>query len=99
MARRWRAGPGRRRGRARFSPRPRTGGASLPAKKSWFDATSEREVEFLQGIVVAVRNLRVESKISPGKLVPVVVRGERAQLDRSEERRVGKECRSRWSPY
>ena len=21
------------------------------------------------------------------------------QLDRSEERRVGKECRSRWSPY
>ena len=23
----------------------------------------------------------------------------RAQLDRSEERRVGKECRSRWSPY
>ena len=23
----------------------------------------------------------------------------RLQLDRSEERRVGKECRSRWSPY
>ena len=23
----------------------------------------------------------------------------RALLDRSEERRVGKECRSRWSPY
>ena len=23
----------------------------------------------------------------------------RAALDRSEERRVGKECRSRWSPY
>ena len=23
----------------------------------------------------------------------------RNQLDRSEERRVGKECRSRWSPY
>ena len=22
-----------------------------------------------------------------------------AELDRSEERRVGKECRSRWSPY
>ena len=22
-----------------------------------------------------------------------------AHLDRSEERRVGKECRSRWSPY
>ena len=25
--------------------------------------------------------------------------GESVQPDRSEERRVGKECRSRWSPY
>ena len=25
--------------------------------------------------------------------------GERIEYDRSEERRVGKECRSRWSPY
>jgi len=25
--------------------------------------------------------------------------GELAMFDRSEERRVGKECRSRWSPY
>ena len=24
---------------------------------------------------------------------------EQAKLNRSEERRVGKECRSRWSPY
>ena len=24
---------------------------------------------------------------------------EREELERSEERRVGKECRSRWSPY
>jgi valyl-tRNA synthetase len=51
------------------------------AKKSWFDAEAEREVTFLQGVVVAVRNLRVESKIAPGKAVPVVVRGDRAQLD------------------
>ena len=28
----------------------------------------------------------------------LLVRGGRV-LDRSEERRVGKECRSRWSPY
>ena len=27
------------------------------------------------------------------------VLGVHAYLDRSEERRVGKECRSRWSPY
>jgi len=51
------------------------------AKRSWFDADAEREVAFLQGVVVAVRNLRVESKIPPGKPVPVVVRGGRLQLD------------------
>src|SRR2546430_17642122 len=28
-----------------------------------------------------------------------VVAGVRCQAERSEERRVGKECRSRWSPY
>ena len=33
-----------------------------------------------------------------GTLLPVMIGvGERAE--RSEERRVGKECRSRWSPY
>jgi valyl-tRNA synthetase len=51
------------------------------AKSAWFDAAAEGEVTFLQDIVVAVRNLRVESKIAPGKSVPVVVRGARAQLD------------------
>src|SRR2546422_11108548 len=29
----------------------------------------------------------------------MVFLGERGQAKRSEERRVGKECRSRWSPY
>src|SRR5690242_21918142 len=33
---------------------------------------------------------------SPGRLPAVPCRG---RLRRSEERRVGKECRSRWSPY
>ncbi len=51
------------------------------AKKAWFDAAAEGEVGFLQAVVVAVRNLRVESKISPGKPVRVVVRGAEAQLD------------------
>src|SRR5256885_10559347 len=30
---------------------------------------------------------------------PGFTQGLKAPLDRSEERRVGKECRSRWSPY
>ena len=29
----------------------------------------------------------------------IVKEAERGQIGRSEERRVGKECRSRWSPY
>src|ERR1043166_9557507 len=33
-----------------------------------------------------------------GVIIPVPA-PEKSQTDRSEERRVGKECRSRWSPY
>jgi len=51
------------------------------ARKAWFDAGAEREVAFLQAVVVAIRNLRVESKLAPGRLVPVVVRAGEAQLD------------------
>ena len=31
--------------------------------------------------------------------VPTFILEDKQQLTRSEERRVGKECRSRWSPY
>mgnify|MGYP000851302239 CR=1 FL=1 len=34
-----------------------------------------------------------------GNLISVLEKGLRKLLCRSEERRVGKECRSRWSPY
>ena len=38
--------------------------------------------------------------ISPDVVPPLVAPPElEVELDRSEERRVGKECRSRWSPY
>ncbi|HEV2104262.1 MAG TPA: valine--tRNA ligase [Candidatus Eisenbacteria bacterium] len=50
------------------------------ARRAWFDAAAEREVAFLQAVVVAVRNLRIEAKIAPGRAVPVVVRGAEAQL-------------------
>src|SRR5256885_6318419 len=52
------------------------------------------------------RTVRHESRGSlakEGKLealaAPAVEHLSRKDLDRSEERRVGKECRSRWSPY
>src|SRR5439155_1003737 len=50
------------------------------ARRSWFDADAERQIAFLQELVVAVRNLRVESKVAPGKRVTVVVRGTPEQL-------------------
>jgi valyl-tRNA synthetase len=56
--------------------------ASWPkARKAWFDADAERQVGFLKELVVAVRNLRVENGLPPGKLVPVTVRGTPGQLD------------------
>ena len=40
-----------------------------------------------------------KSLITPEKLVKINAQGEILEANRSEERRVGKECRSRWSPY
>ena len=40
--------------------------------------------------------LSTHSKFPPGRLLPDLTIG---GVPRSEERRVGKECRSRWSPY
>src|SRR3712207_1834590 len=49
------------------------------------------------------RDVRVEVSPDGREFVPVAARDVRghalALLNRSEERRVGKECRSRWSPY
>jgi valyl-tRNA synthetase len=50
------------------------------AKRAWFDAEAEKQMAFLQQLVVAVRNLRAEAGLPPGKRVPVVVRGTEAQL-------------------
>jgi len=49
-------------------------------------------------------HMRVDYSPFEGRKVPaspshVLSRGELVVKDRSEERRVGKECRSRWSPY
>src|SRR5256886_8300280 len=52
-------------------------------------------------LLVAVEVCRDER---PGAIEPLAMQAHRQPavlllLDRSEERRVGKECRSRWSPY
>src|SRR5256885_11766950 len=58
-------------------------------------------LEVLDRVDVVVRRRRDQADArrgvpDPGDVVVDLVAG---QLARSEERRVGKECRSRWSPY
>ena len=55
--------------------------ASWPrARSAWFDAEAERQIAFLQELVIAVRNLRAENSLPPGRKVPVMVRGSAEQL-------------------
>ena len=51
------------------------------ARRGWFDADVERDVAFLQELVVSIRNMRAEIGLAPGKKVHVVVRGTPVQLD------------------
>jgi valyl-tRNA synthetase len=51
------------------------------SRSAWTDAEAERQVSFIQELVVAVRNLRAESGLQPGKQVPVVIRSDAEQLD------------------
>ena len=61
---------------------------------------SENELSKMLGLSrVPVREALIE--LSKSDIIEILPqRGSRvALIDRSEERRVGKECRSRWSPY
>src|SRR5260370_25245935 len=56
------------------------------------------------GEQMAKRARRNHTPLFKAKVALAAIKGEKtlaelAQLFRSEERRVGKECRSRWSPY
>ena len=47
-------------------------------------------------VIIAVTNKELRDKLSA---MNAKIMGKPEDFDRSEERRVGKECRSRWSPY
>ena len=46
-----------------------------------------------------VEALRAERNKISKQIGALMGQGKREEAERSEERRVGKECRSRWSPY
>ena len=50
-------------------------------------------------IQLKLNDLPVISEVEAASQESEAVSGETSSVDRSEERRVGKECRSRWSPY
>ena len=50
------------------------------ADDSWRDAVAEREMEFLMGVIRAVRNLRTELNCPPGKEVKIIFHGPQRDL-------------------
>ena len=64
------------------------------SSQQWFASTSrKRDEDERERIVASLRNVRVPLSLELGHTVLSLAHR------RSEERRVGKECRSRWSPY
>ena len=56
------------------------------------------EIAVLLGPERFLREIRLAAQLRHPHIMPLFDSGE-ASGSRSEERRVGKECRSRWSPY
>src|SRR5256885_302107 len=89
------AGQGRRRrgGQRMTAPAPRRKGANR---------TADITPELLQALSlgeIETATLTESLAVDQARLLQAVFPDAWPQLERSEERRVGKECRSRWSPY
>src|SRR5256886_10458120 len=93
-----------------ISPRPRSVVGAAATKRHFPIVASQFNSTYVQGLIdhatAELRTLAAGSSTTltqvPGSFeIPIVVRELALQKrgDRSEERRVGKECRSRWSPY
>ena len=65
------------------------------------DTNRQRDTELYDKTLSQIQNQEVVegTVVSINKREVVVNIGYKSETTRSEERRVGKECRSRWSPY
>ena len=80
----------------------RAGQVVLKLKTAWRDGTSHHvmePMEFMQRLAALVPRPRLHLIRFHGVLAPNAKLRKAVVPVRSEERRVGKECRSRWSPY
>jgi valyl-tRNA synthetase len=50
------------------------------AQTNWIDKSVEKQMDFLMGVIRAIRNLRTELNCPPGKEVKVIFRGEDSDL-------------------
>ena len=66
-------------------------------KRFFEDQIQESEQEFVSYLKSPLSSLFQEDRVFWGKVVSI--NENLGHITRSEERRVGKECRSRWSPY
>src|SRR5712691_77955 len=69
----------------------------LPLSEENVATLHQRTEGWIAGLQLAALSLRKRQDLSAW--VSDFAGSSRYLLDRSEERRVGKECRSRWSPY
>src|ERR1019366_4234917 len=88
-----------------FESRGRQDGQDL---EDWFRAESELlnqmpvkisgadDQVIVRAEVPGLSDKDIEVRVAPHRLI---ITGKREQISRQKERRVGKECRSRWSPY
>ena len=60
-----------------------------------------RSQGLIPGVLYGTKKDTISVAVSPKEIVSILksASGANTLFDRSEERRVGKECRSRWSPY
>ena len=75
--------------------------AKINKTKSWF---FEKINKIDKPLAKLIKKKREETQINrirngKGEVTNDTAEIQRIMIDRSEERRVGKECRSRWSPY
>src|SRR5256886_13213067 len=68
------------------------------AKKIWYVRVPEL-VGFVTSRVPIKRTVSTMEEPAPGRFTAIGVTESVTVVERSEERCVGKECRSRWSPY
>src|SRR6202022_2441743 len=87
---------------ARIAPERLTTGerrALGDARACYVSAVSLWEIAILMALDRIARDQRLLAVPDGFDLLPVLPDHCKALVLRSEERRVGKECRSRWSPY